>query len=466
MADFPGANDVSMFEIVKSRVQSKPDVPLHKMRDQPGKPYTSHICLGCGQKQRDTININNISNNTSKIFMTCARCKAVKYCCRDCQVLDWKGKGSGPTKPRKHKDICAELQEAIQEFQSHPTAGPFLRTRVFQKWADQHHPEDGTFHMHEFLARKKLLGGAKVGFWAIPDVLTPYHTAGKDRRGFQNGQMLLKEDFPSMIEGWTTALDKTERVDVTQPPPNPLPAGGIKGWEDYVKLRNLSPTSVAPLLMTNVLSIYQMIQHELELLALGSSLKVYVLAVEAELNQIPLLQELLYLLPGVDLELIYLSPAAKAICDEAKDKPCLLTRRNFTVLDVQEGTGRLRVKLDPDYGHYDEVAHDIVPDAVLGLNAGLGSYSAWAPTLHKIIRMGTPFCFSDQTKLIHRFTETNWLPISVVRTINNAFPNYRQLQMPDVTIQLNPFHGIVGRDVAYVLAPNISNGYLITAFPE
>jgi hypothetical protein len=106
-----------------------------------------------------------------------------------------------------------------------------------------------------------------------------------------------------------------------------------------------------------------------------------------------------------------------------------------------------------------------VPDAVLGLNAGLGSYPAWQAALHKIIRMGTPFCFSDQTQLIHRFTETNLLP-SVVTTINKAFPNYRQLQVPDVNIQLNPFHGVIGRDVAYVLAPNISNGYLITAFPE
>ena len=54
-----------------------------------------------------------------------------------------------------------------------------------------------------------------------------------------------------------------------------------------------------------------------------------------------------------------------------------------------------------------------------------------------------------------------------VTTINTAFPNYRQLAVPEqLTIQLNPFHGIVGRDIASILAPNLSNGYLITAFPE
>ncbi len=37
---------------------------------------------------------------------------------------------------------------------------------------------------------------------------------------------------------------------------------------------------------------------------------------------------------------------------------------------------------------------------------------------------------------------------------------------PEMEIVLNPFHGIVGRDVAHVLAPNLSNGYLLTGFPE
>ena len=448
----------SMFDLVHTLIELKPHVPLAKIRDQPGTPFCHHVCLGCGKKAKDS--------TSNKPFSTCARCNAVKYCSKDCQVKDWKGQGQGPTKPRKHKDLCPELKQAIDEFQSHPTAGKNIRQDLFGPWADQH-DSDGCFHLHEFLARRSLLGGANVGFWAVPDVLTPYHTAGKDRRGFFNGQMLLQEKFPSMEEGWTSALTESDRIDVTTSPPNSLPATGIKSWKDYVEWRNLPPTSVAPLLMTNVLTMYQMIMYELELPALQKSLQIFVLAVESELNQIPLLQELLYLMPGIDLELIYLSPSAKAICDEAKarDKPCLLLNETFTVLDVREGQGRLRVRLDPDHAHYDEIPHTMIPDAVLGLNTGLGSYPAWAPAMHKIIRMGSPFCFSDQTKLIHRFTETKWIP-SVVSTINAAFPNYRQLTVPDVTIQLNPFHGIVGRDVAFVLAPNLSNGYLITGFPE
>jgi hypothetical protein len=353
----------------------------------------------------------------------------------------------------------------MEEFEFHPTAGISLRNTLFSQWANQHHPEEGTFHMHEFLCRHGLLGGEDVGFWGIPDVITPYHTVGTDTRGFQNGQMLLKDSFPSMKEGWKLEKEN-EFIDVTSAPLNRIPPGGIKSWQEYVTWRNLSPSSVAPLLMTNVLTIYHMIQHELQLPALQKSLQVYVLAVETELNQIPLLQELLYLLDGVDLELIYLSPAAKAICDEAKDRSCILTSNNYTVLDVKEGNSRLRVRVDPVHEYYDDVPNSVEPDAVIGLNAGLGSYPAWAPTMNKILRMSTPFCFSDQTKLIHRFTVSYWLPIGVIQTINKAFPNYDQLEMPDVTITLNPFHGIVGRDVAYMLAPNISNGYLITGFPN
>lgn len=450
-------SNISMFDIVQRRVKSKPDSPLYQIRDEENTPFSSLICVGCGKKA------NSLKNEPA--FMTCSQCKAVKYCSRECQVRDWKGLGSGPLKPRKHKDICVNLKQDMEEFQFHPTAGLSLRKDLFNHWADQHHPEEETFHMHEFLCRRGLLGGEDVGFWGTPDVMTPYHSVGADARGFQNGQMLLKENFPFMKEGWKIEKEN-EFIDVTCAPQNTLPPGGIKSWQEYISLRNLSPTSVAPLLMTNVLTIYQMIQHELQLPALQKSLQVYVLAVESELNQIPLLQELLYLLPDVDLELIYLSPSAKAICTEAKDRPCILTRNEYTVLDLQEGNSRLRVKLDPVHEYYDDVPNSIEPDAVIGLNAGLGSYSAWAPTMHKILRMGTPFCFSDQTKLIHRFTVTYWLPIGVIQTINKAFPNYAQLEMPDMTITMNPFHGIVGRDVAYMLAPNISNGYLITGYPD
>ena len=80
-----------------------------------------------------------------------------------------------------------------------------------------------------------------------------------------------------------------------------------------MRYRNLAHTSVAPLLMTNVLTVYQMIHHELKLSKKNDVLTVYLLDVETELNQLPLFGELAYLLPGVDLTLIMTSPSAKEI---------------------------------------------------------------------------------------------------------------------------------------------------------
>lgn len=456
MTSSSSKSETSMFEIVRSRVESKPDIPLCRIRDRPNQPFSALVCLGCGKMQ----------SSSKTPFSSCARCNAVKYCSRECQLADWKGKGNGPTKPRKHKDLCPELTQAMREFASHPTAGEVLRARVFADWADQHGTE-GTFHLHEFLARRRLLGQTEKGYWAIPDVLTPYHTAGPDRHGFQNGQMLLQEQFPTLEEGWTQSLNPSQRIDVTKPPANALTQRGLQSWQEYLEWRDLSPSSVAPLLMTNVLTIYQMIQHELQLPALPTkSFQIYVLAVEAELNQIPLLQELLYLLPGLDLELVLLSPAAKDLCDQKRNHPNCLLAQNDCVLDVQHDKSRLRVKIDPDYGLYEDVPFTVEPTAVLGLNAGLASYQTWGPAMHKLLRQGTPFCFSDQTKLVHRFVQTQWLP-NVVHALNRAFSQYEPLEVPaSLEITLNPFHGIVGRDVAFVLAPNLCNGYLLTGFPE
>jgi hypothetical protein len=125
--------------------------------------------------------------------MRCSRCKAVFYCSKKCQKDDWIGEHTGqtPTRPRKHKDICIELSEAKEEFETNPDAGEAIRKNVFGSWANQH-DEKGSFQLHFFLARKKLLGQSEVGFWAIPDTASPW-SSGKDCKGFLNGRMLLEK---------------------------------------------------------------------------------------------------------------------------------------------------------------------------------------------------------------------------------------------------------------------------------
>ena len=38
-----------------------------------------------------------------KTLMSCAKCKKVRYCCRECQVADWKA---------GHKQLCLQLEAA------------------------------------------------------------------------------------------------------------------------------------------------------------------------------------------------------------------------------------------------------------------------------------------------------------------------------------------------------------------
>jgi hypothetical protein len=266
--------------------------------------------------------------------------------------------------------------------------------------------------------------------------------------------------FPTPAKSWTAALKANEYP--SGPATKPLPKDGVKGWEDYLSFRGIAPTSIAPLLLTNVLTIYQMIRFELKLSS-RKTLLVHVLGLETELNQVPLFEELVYLFPGVDLEIVLISGAAKAVCDEAKSKKKKCIATNNYVLSVTDpvGKGRVRVKLHPDNEMYQDMPNYPNPDAVLALNAGLGSYPTWPSTLHKILRLGSPFCITNQSIVTMRFCQIAWIP-DIMDTINKGYPQFPPLPPAKTEIKLNSFHGVVNRDIAAVLVPNLNNGYLMT----
>ena len=450
------------FDKVIKECEEKRHLPLARTRDQPGEPWVNLVCNGCGK----------IADSPQE-FKQCTQCKAVKYCSRDCQIRDWKGQGDGVTKPRSHKDMCAELALCKQEFRDNAECGEAIRKKIFSSWADQHH-EHGSFFHAEFLARRGVLGQLEVGFWAQPATTNPYMASGKDTKGFENGDMLLKEKFPSLKEGWKV-LEDDEFPSYIPPNKNLLPADGIRCWEEYFHFRQLSPTSIAPLLLTNVLTIYQMLHYELELTKQPSQKKkllVYLLGVETELNYIPLFSELAFLMPSIDLTLVMMSPAAKAICDKAKasfPKSILSKSPDFTVLDFKDesGGGRIRIQLNSEASYFHEIRTFFsFPDAILGLNAGLASYPTWNLTMVDILRSGkVPFSFSDQTKITCRFDEVLWFPRLVQCHNANRPPRMHPIDIPSTKIKLNPFHGVVNRDIEAVLVPNINNGYIITWKP-
>jgi hypothetical protein len=482
ISDAMSKSKLGPFDIILLQCQERRHLPLARIRDSVNgkKKYVNHVCNGCGMGADDVDVDEDDVVSSHKCMITCTTCSAVFYCNKTCQARDWNGKGVGPTQPRSHKEMCDELDQARNEFSLDKNKGEALRKVAFSTWADQHH-ESGAFFLYEYLARRGLLGQANVGFWAMPNYSGgPYMEAGgKDPSGFMNGQMLLGPSFPSLQVGWTENLKESE-FPSSDPPESLPPKEGIRNWEEYMRYRNLSTTSIAPLLLTHVLTVYQMLVHDLGFLAATTTTtttttttngkkkkkkrSVYLLGVEVELNQIPLFAELAFLLPDIDLTIRMVSPAAKGLCKEAQKYPTSIIAQNKDniVLDFRApadaGGGRLRIQLVEESEYFADLtdSKSMSADAVLGLNAGLATYSAWIPTMRKILVCGMPFAFSDQTKLGLRQAQVLWFPEEVVG-------DFQSITVPLLEIKLNPFHGVVSRDVAAIHVPNLSNGYILVS---
>ena len=449
-------NGNDMHAFMREECERKRHLPLSKVRDREGIPWDNRYCNGCGK----------MADDAPTKFLRCARCRAVFYCNRECQLRDWKGMGTGVTRPRAHKDMCAELLETKTEFEEHKYCGTSLRKNFFASWADQHHT-NGSFFYSEYMARRGVLGQLEVGFWAQPNQWgSPYMASGKDVVGFENGAMLLRESFPPLEEGWKV-LKQTEFPPNKPPTSIAPPPQGVRSWEEYFRFRGLESTSIAPLLLTYVLSVYQMLHHELNFTRENGAKHLYVhlLGPEIELNFIPLFAELSYLMPGIDLELVMVSPAVNSICTKAKQPKYSnsIIRKSSSsgaVLDATapdaNGGGRVRVVLQEGSDYFHQIPFKPFtprPDAVLALNAGLASYECWKPTLDKLLRWKIPFVATDQTKVTQRYAEIYLFP-TLHRYMNFIRP-------PSLDITINPFHGVINRDIEAILVPNMNNGYLL-----
>lgn len=430
------------------------DCPLYQLRDTPDKPYCDLLCGGCRKKA-----------SRMDEFNQCAQCKSVKYCSKSCQKLDWKEGGKAPFCYRKHQQLCPIMKEANEEFNSSEDKGVGLRK--YFKWSDQHHPKVGSFFENEYLIRLGLNKQSDTSFWSAPhpllgsfenthDSLTPANpfTTFLGEQKFRNGAMLLRSKFPPLSYGWVNLKDGEYP---TTKSPKKKPGNPIKNWKEYMEFRELSPTSVAPLLLHNVLTVYQML-NELDIQC-GEKL-VYLLGAEIELNMIPLFGELAYLMPDIDLTLVMISPSVKKICEEAKDHPNSIITKSHAVgpnIVVYEnnpaGFGRIRIALYPTEEYFHEARDLPRCQAVLGLNAGIEAYTSWHPTLLQLVKSDIPFVVSDHSA-ISIFGITNF----VIPGLHSRDKEFRPIGLES---KLNPFHSPVARDIGIMVLPNVNNGYLL-----
>ena len=349
---------------------------------------TRFVCNGCGKKKVGAAS-----------FVRCSCCKAVYYCNKACQIMDWKADGVA-TRYLSHQECCLEFCDDQKEFLEDPN-GMIVRPKLFP-WAEQNR-SSGVFFLEDCLKRKGLRAGNQ-GFWARPNTLSPQHLEDDDRNGWCHGQILLQETLPSIHDGWSV-------LNTREIPSGPAVSKHIHSWAEYAKRRNLSRSSIAPFLLTDVLTTYHMIMNELELHRHkprnGNHFVVCVLGAASELNYLQLFEELAFLLPtGMDVELRFVSPAVRHLMNKAfwsYSDSYLMTCRDYVVNKTVPNGGRVRVSLERQHSLLHRVKFRSIPDAAIALNVDLGSSDDWSKTFVKLIARETPFSISEQTKHSLRF---------------------------------------------------------------
>lgn len=346
-----------------------------------------------------------------------------------------------------HQKMCVELFAACEEFRKDAVSGEGLRKEVFRTWAQDHYGS-GVF------CGQSSRSGA--GFLA----------AQMSVFGFYEGAMILETSFLTLKRGWK---ELNERVEFrSDPPTRPSRQVGIRSWEEYISYRQLSASSIAPLMLPNVLTVYHMLRHCMKITQpAGSLLTVHMLGPEGDLNYIPLFPELAYLLPGIDLRLVMISPYIKRIWGEARKMQGKRILKNATdgmIFDFHApalaGGGRDRVQLNvsrENFAYFPEKA--ALPNAGIALNAGLAStsYPAWAPAIVQTFRRQVPLAFSDQS-VTQYICNHPFLPRIASLHCGMDSP---VLVAPPFTNILNPLHGFVSRDARALAIHNINNGYIM-----
>lgn len=455
---------ITMEDITRTQVAKKRHLPLQDSRS------VSYVCKSCGKSKVCQ------GAPSSDVLRKCSRCKAVYYCNKSCQKKDW------TTGPVPHKQCCSDFVKDREEFQISPH-GEVVRQRVFP-WANCHHAESGVFFSNEFLERRGLLGQNK-GYWSRShkSMLGFPHMSGDDSEtaDWCHGQILLRETnkLPSIAKGLISLKDgEIPNYDN----PKLWNVESITSWADYCRCRNISSSSIAPLLLTNVLTVFQILFHELKIHKRPPRNKrnkylVYILGAENELNSLPLWKELAFLLPeNTVVELRFVSPAVKHLMDKAAKhfpKSHIMTCGEYVVDKSAPGGRRVCISLEQREALFHKVhprddddleCQIICADAAIGLNAGIASYvDEWPDTIMRLFAWQIPFGFSEYSAYSLRYARDLSIP-EWVQNFNARFcipQGFPRLPMPQLNISLNPFHGIVGRDVALLLTPNIVNGYLL-----
>ncbi|KAJ6577700.1 hypothetical protein B0H19DRAFT_567652 [Mycena capillaripes] len=318
----------------------------------------------------------------------CSACKTTIYCSPQCAKLTW----------WCHKQGCAAQKRDEEDVHQY--------TRVVKQfpWTDIGYGVDGSYQNPFVLLPFGLLGTSrkKVGYWAI-------NVKGDAQLGnaeaFEAPWRPLSED-----EGWR--LPKTQIPSLALHGSDACPSfppAFEETWSSYYKWRGLPMTSPAALLLHWPMSVYGCLKELgfepcVSVSGPRRKLTVFYLGARDEICFIPVFGELALNFPNTELDLVMFGPSARVAVERARaqgairsPRPCVF---EYTA-PAACGGGTVRVFLDfnPAQEYYrpsrEPSEH---PDALVALNAGLGSYISWHHVVLLSSEFSIPFAVTDYSQ--------------------------------------------------------------------
>ncbi|KAJ7837269.1 hypothetical protein B0H13DRAFT_2421967 [Mycena leptocephala] len=268
-------------------------------------------------------------------------------------------------------------------------------------WTDIGYDVCGEFHDPFVLLQFGLLGTsrAKVGYWAI-------NVRGDERVG--NDEAFEAPWRPlSEYEGWRLPAAQIPSLALHDSDACPsFPPTFEETWSSYYQWRGLPMTSPAAILLQWPMSVYACLKElgiepcvPVPVPGPRRKLTVFYVGARDEIAFIPVFGELALNFPNTDLDLVMFGPSAWTAVERARmhgvvrsPRPCVF---EYTA-PASCGSGTIRVLLDsnPTYYHpsRDPSEH---PDAIISLNAGLGTYISWHHVILRSFEFGIPFAVTD-----------------------------------------------------------------------
>ncbi|KNC98162.1 uncharacterized protein SPPG_06566 [Spizellomyces punctatus DAOM BR117] len=157
----------------------------------------------------------------------CSSCKAMNYCSRECQAVDWP----------QHKTYCNILK-------THMSRAPELRD--FGLEVDRRLLDDRA-DLHGYLSDTCILGH---GLWRTDLIQGTFDLVARMR---VSESVVATEAFPKTLCPFSTPLSPDSGFRDT-------PAA-ICGWKDYYKAKSIPKNSPACLLLSNALTLFHGLTH-------------------------------------------------------------------------------------------------------------------------------------------------------------------------------------------------------------